>query len=210
MNFPYYFYLTYQLHSTPLIMPSESIDLRTGLIFLVLHLNGSPHIYLTDLNVHINNYVSSPAPFLCGVPQGSILRPILFSLYMLPLSHLLNTSSTISYHCYANDTQLYFSVKPNNLNNLTAIHDRLASVTNWMSQNFLHLNPDKTEVLVIGPDSFIKEVCYCIGPLASDIKSTSKNRGILFDQHLNFDSHITKLTQSCFIQLQLILEILQN
>ncbi len=120
----------------------------------------SSHLSERYFNVHINNYASSPAPLSCGVPQGSILGP--------------NTSSTTSYHCYADDTQLYFSVKPNNLNNLTAIHDCLASVTNWMSQNFLHLNPDKNEVLVIGSNSFIKEVCYWIGPLSSNIKSTSR------------------------------------
>ena len=74
--------------------------------------------YLSD-----RHYVSPSAPLLRWVPHGLILGPILFLLYMLPLGHLLISSSGISYRYYADDMQLYFSVKPYNLNNLTTLHD---------------------------------------------------------------------------------------
>ncbi len=150
--------------------------------------------------------MSSSAPLLCGVPQGPILNSILFSSYMLPLGDLPQSFCHTSYHCYADDTQLYFSFKPNNLNNLTTLHDCLVSVTNWMSQNFPHLSPDKTAVLVIGPDYFCK-VSHYIRPLAHTIKSASRNLGILPDQHLNFEPHSTKLIQSCLFQLRNIAKI---
>lgn len=84
-----------------------------------------------------------------------------FYFDVLPLRHLLNSSSGISYHCYADDMQLYFSVKPNNL---TTLHDSLASVTNWMSQNYLKM--DQTEVTVIGPDFCTKRrSVFILAPL---------------------------------------------
>lgn len=54
----------------------------------------------------------------CGVPQRPILDHILFSLYMLPLSHIIHQFNIFTYHCYANATQLYVSFKSGALKNL--------------------------------------------------------------------------------------------
>ena len=91
----------------------------------------------------INNHVSSSAPLLCGAPQDSVLGPVLFFLYMLPLGHLFSRFHDMLSHCYAYDAQIYFSVKPNNLNQLFSLHKCLASTKDWMSLNFLHLNLEK-------------------------------------------------------------------
>lgn len=59
----------------------------------------------------IGNYFSASAPFTCEVPQGSILGPVLFSLYMLPLGIIFKKYG-ISYHLYADNTQAYLPLKP--------------------------------------------------------------------------------------------------
>ena len=62
-----------------------------------------------------------------------------------------------------------------------------------MSRNFLILNPDKTEIILFGPDKFVTAVDQFIGPLHTNIKPTAKNLGIIFDQHM---THLTFMLQN--------------
>ena len=155
----------------------------------------------------INDHVSTTAPLQYGVPQGSILGPILFSLYMLPLGVLISRFNHMSYHCYADDTQLYISFKATDQSKLLILKDCLAAIQDWMSQNFLQLNPDKTEVIIIGPEGIQDEIKHFMGPSSAHFTKVSKNLGVLFDSNLNFEHHIKKVVQTCFFQLRNIKKI---
>ena len=98
-------------------------------------------------SVTIGSYQSDRVAMTCGVPQGSVLGPLLFNLYMLPLGQILQNSN-VNYHSYADDTQIYIALSPDDCSPIESLCHCLEQVKSWMSQNFLRLNQEKTEIIV--------------------------------------------------------------
>ena len=87
--------------------------------------------------VQIDGIMSDFASLLCGVPQGSVLGPMKFCLYLLPLGAILRHHN-IGYHIYADDTQLYISFKCKDpLESLTRLNMCISDIRVWMIKNKL-------------------------------------------------------------------------
>ena len=102
-------------------------------------------------SVIINDVTSEPRTLLYGVPQGSVLGPICYTLYTTPLGELI-CAHNMPFHMYADDTQLYLSLEPENIdvlvNNLELC---MNDIRNLMLLNKLKLNEEKTEIILCNP-----------------------------------------------------------
>lgn len=128
---------------------------------------------------------------------------------MLPLGNIIRKHS-INFHCYADDTQLYLSMKPDETNQLAKLQACLKDIKTWMTHNFLLLNSDKTEVIVLGPKHLRNALSNNIASLDGITLSSSttvRNLGVIFDQDLSFNSHIKLISRTAFFHLRNIAKI---
>ena len=90
---------------------------------------------------------SNPTVVQCGIPQGSVLEPILHLLYTADMLKLIKDHG-LNPHLYADDTQIYGSCAPSSTEQLlTRVSACVSDVAAWMKSNRLQLNTDKTEVI---------------------------------------------------------------
>ena len=98
--------------------------------------------------VKFENTVSDPLPLTAGVPQGSIMGPVLFTLYA-------NDLFRVPKHCeplgYVDDTKPFLVFPASELNDvISAVNETLKEISIWCSRNSLPINPDKTKLLYVG------------------------------------------------------------
>ena len=107
--------------------------------------------YLTDRThyVSLSNHCSAFAPVHSGVPQGSVLGPILFTMYAKPLSAIIDSHSII-HHSFADDLQLQMSAPPDGIYELLhSMQSCISDVKAWATANMLKLNDNKTELMLV-------------------------------------------------------------
>ena len=161
-------------------------------------------------SVSVNNCTSAPSLIHTGVPQGSVLGPLLFSLYTSPISQLF-VNSPVSYHLYADDTQLYISFSPTDSEyNLTILSTILNSVHNWLTANRLTVNPSKTEYLLIGtPQQRSKITSSDITFQNTTLSPTdsARNLGFIFDSDLSHEKQIASVCRTSFHHIRQLRQI---
>ena len=140
-------------------------------------------------------------PLNCGVPQGSVLGPILYLLYVDPLGDIMRHHN-VSFHFYADDTQLYVSFKSSISGDLSRARYTLEACA--VLCNKLKLNGDKTEMLIFHakhrPASFFDQVQAARTSVTSS--ASSKNIGIVLDSTLSLNQHVTQICKSSFYSIR--------
>jgi len=154
----------------------------------------------------IGDHKSEWTSMTCGDPQGSILAPLLSHLYMLTQSQIMRKNQT-AYHSYADDTQIYLALAPNDYSPTDSLCQCIDEIKNWMCQNFLQLNKDKTEVIAFGNKDEVLKVNMYLHSRGQTTKNQVRNLGVILESDLSFSSHVKTITKSAYYHLKNIARI---
>ena len=164
--------------------------------------------YLSDRSqtIRIGSAASGPSKCQSGVPPGSVLGPILFSLYISPLGHIIS-SFNISHQHYADDSQLYISLVADSIRaSLDRLETCLSAVRSWLCTNGLCLNPDKSDSIILGTHqrlcTFPAIPAFKIAGIDINISNEITSLGVVMDPKLTLDSHISAICKSCYYHLR--------
>ena len=166
--------------------------------------------YISDRkqSVYVQGQRSQERDLPYGVPQGSVLGPILFSIYIIPLGQIAR-SHGLKYHLYADDKQMHIAFKPSDPQSVStsvnSIETCSTSVIEWLTDNKLKCNGDKTELLVI-----LNKNVKCQPPISHltideaviTPSDRVRNLGAIFDSSLDSESFINAKCKSAIHSLR--------
>ena len=155
--------------------------------------------------VTVNGHRSEAQPLNCGVPQGSVLGPILFNLYISSLGQLLRNHG-VSYHLYADDAQVYIDTSIEELNNAkTRLETCVEAIQGWMRQRQLKMNDTKTEFIVFATRELSKRIPPCsllVGEHHIPASKSVRNIGVVFDCNMSMEAHVSAVVRGAYLQLK--------
>ena len=159
--------------------------------------------YLTNRNqyVKLHEVNSNLLPIHTGVPQGSILGPLLFIIY---INDFARASAIFDFFCYADDTTLFSTlnkfINAQNINPGIIINTELAKINEWLEINKLSLNVTKSKFMVFHTQHkhrAIKPPVPKINNTNIEIVEQFKFLGLTLDSNLNWEKHSDNITNTC-------------
>lgn len=156
-------------------------------------IRGIPHAlfesYLSHRKqfVNIDNATSAPEPISAGVPQGSILGPLLFVMYINDIVQGVKNAEMVS---YADDTTV-FVTGVSEIEVEGKVNDALVELKNWADANGLRINSNKTKVVLYLPRrKSLRDINICLGSEIIEIVDNVKALGVIFSKNLIWNDHI--------------------
>ena len=152
----------------------------------------------------IRDVTSAPVIIQHGVPQGSVLGPLLFTIYLLPIADIFDRHQ-IRYHIYADDTQLYAECPPSNhADAQRKIDECVSDIRQWLDDNHLFLNEAKTEAIlfrssVVHSPSTLPSVYVCGSSIS--LSPTVRDIGILLDSRLDMSAPVSSICRAAYSSL---------
>ena len=164
--------------------------------------------YLTDRThyVSLSNHCSAFTHVHSGVPQGSVLGPILFTIHIKPLSAIIDSHSII-HHSFSNDLQLQMSAPTDRISELNhSMQSCICDVKAWATANMLKLNYNKTELMLVTSKrtKHLHSVptSITIGNAQIPFKKSVKNLGFTLNCHLTMNAHVSNIARTCYFELR--------
>lgn len=162
--------------------------------------------YLTDRRtvVKIAEVTSDEIRITSGVPQGSVLGPILFIVYTSPIGDIIRKYK-LSFHIYADDKSLYISFVPSKMKNaLESTCNCVRELDAFLTENDMKLNGPKTQWMLLGTRQQLAKLDDPILEL-NNVSITpveeARSLGVIFDRELRMDAHVNSLCKAAYFQL---------
>ena len=155
-------------------------------------------------SIKIRDVTSAPVIIRHGVPQGAVLGPLLFNIYLLPIADIFDRHQ-IRYHIYADDTQLYAECPPSNhADAQRKIDECVNDIRRWLDDNHLFLNEAKTEAIL-----FRSSVVHSPSPLPSiyvcgssiSLSPSVRDVGVLLDSRLDMSAQVSNVCRAAYSNL---------
>lgn len=146
--------------------------------------------------VNLENDVSDLIDISFGVPQGSVLGPLLYSLYVNDIGDIFHNSS---FHLYADDLQNYLSFQPSDLYNaVSVINDEAKRLVDYARGHNLAINSSKTQVILVGNVKLLNKLpdvkpSVVIDDVALPYLETVNDLGVIVDRHLTWEPFATSI-----------------